>query len=403
MAATTEKKTVVIIGAGLSGLQAAVKLIQSGSFQVKLLEATDQAGGRVNTSWKFGSFPIELGANWIHGNHGNPVYELAKKHKLLHDGGKNVLNRFGEWFDDEDENYFYTENGMKINYKLAKKAVDIYHKIVDKCDNTGQKLDDGSRANVGDMIDNEGIKEIEKLKLTEKERRQMLGLLEWAKKLECVDNACQSTYDLSLRWFGEYVALPGDYYTEMGQGGYQALVDLLLSKIPVECLQYNKPVKSVDWCGAKSERSEVKDDRHAIGVECTDGEKVTADHVIVTTSLGFLKENSETFFNPVLPEEKLEAISKVGYGNIGKIFLRFKNRFWNKHLDGIQFIWDSCDAASSKETQSKTSHEEWMKSNWFRNICGFERVLYHKTTLVGWIYGKEAEYMESLDDEEIKN
>lgn len=28
-------------------------------------------------------FPLELGATWIHGIHGNPVFKLAKQHKLL--------------------------------------------------------------------------------------------------------------------------------------------------------------------------------------------------------------------------------------------------------------------------------------------------------------------------------
>lgn len=58
-------KHVVVIGAGVAGLIAAVTLQEAGC-QVTLLEAGDAVGGRVQTAFVDG-VPLELGAEFIHG------------------------------------------------------------------------------------------------------------------------------------------------------------------------------------------------------------------------------------------------------------------------------------------------------------------------------------------------
>jgi monoamine oxidase len=62
---TTE---VVIIGAGAAGIAAARGLRAAGR-RVTILEARDRVGGRVWTTHDLASFPIELGAEWVHGEH----------------------------------------------------------------------------------------------------------------------------------------------------------------------------------------------------------------------------------------------------------------------------------------------------------------------------------------------
>lgn len=73
---------VVIVGAGSSGIAAASKLVQNGFTNVTLLEAEDRFGGRVNTIPFAGGF-IDVGAQWCHGEKGNPSFELASPHGLL--------------------------------------------------------------------------------------------------------------------------------------------------------------------------------------------------------------------------------------------------------------------------------------------------------------------------------
>lgn len=59
---------VLIIGAGAAGLAAAQALLERRSdLEVKVLEGRERLGGRMHTDRRFAGFPIELGAEFIHG------------------------------------------------------------------------------------------------------------------------------------------------------------------------------------------------------------------------------------------------------------------------------------------------------------------------------------------------
>jgi monoamine oxidase len=58
--------TTLIIGAGMAGL-AAAEALQHGGQPAIVLEARDRVGGRVQTAHDLADFPVELGAEWIHG------------------------------------------------------------------------------------------------------------------------------------------------------------------------------------------------------------------------------------------------------------------------------------------------------------------------------------------------
>lgn len=64
---TTPPLETVVVGAGVAGLAAARKLVDSGE-GVTVLEARDRVGGRVWTERRFGGLPVELGAEFIHGD-----------------------------------------------------------------------------------------------------------------------------------------------------------------------------------------------------------------------------------------------------------------------------------------------------------------------------------------------
>ncbi|WFE53880.1 FAD-dependent oxidoreductase [Micromonospora sp. WMMD1155] len=71
---------VVVVGAGFSGLAAALALSRAGA-RVRLLEARDRVGGRVLTRWLPDVTQLDLGAQWI-GPTQHRMYALVAEHGL---------------------------------------------------------------------------------------------------------------------------------------------------------------------------------------------------------------------------------------------------------------------------------------------------------------------------------
>lgn len=72
-----EPLPVVVVGAGVAGLAAARLLVEAG-VPVRVLEARDRIGGRIETERRQG-VTLDLGASWIHGYAGNPLTALARE------------------------------------------------------------------------------------------------------------------------------------------------------------------------------------------------------------------------------------------------------------------------------------------------------------------------------------
>ncbi|KAB5541012.1 hypothetical protein DKX38_013986 [Salix brachista] len=76
--------SVIIIGAGISGISAGKVLAENGIEDMLILEASDRIGGRIRKE-NFGGVSVELGAGWVAGVGGkepNPVWELASQSGL---------------------------------------------------------------------------------------------------------------------------------------------------------------------------------------------------------------------------------------------------------------------------------------------------------------------------------
>ncbi|WRX08145.1 Amine oxidase - like 1 [Theobroma cacao] len=76
---SSTRSSVVVIGAGISGISAAKVLAENGIEDLVILEASDRIGGRIRKE-NFGGVSVELGAGWIAGVGGkesNPVWEIA--------------------------------------------------------------------------------------------------------------------------------------------------------------------------------------------------------------------------------------------------------------------------------------------------------------------------------------
>lgn len=87
-------------------------------------------------------------------------------------------------------------------------------------------------------------------------------------------------------------------------------------------------------------------------VKCCDGEEFPADYVIVTVSLGVLKQHHTKLFCPGLPAEKVDAINKLGFGHVNKIFLEYARPFWVWREGGIKLAWSA---------EELTDKDDWVK------------------------------------------
>lgn len=110
----TKTPSIVIIGAGTSGLSAGKKLLENGIQNITILEAESRIGGRINSVY-FGENYVDLGATNCHGEKGNIVYETVKD-----------LNLLGDTQYPKD---FYYSSGVKVDSKFSEELIKIMTSI----------------------------------------------------------------------------------------------------------------------------------------------------------------------------------------------------------------------------------------------------------------------------------
>lgn len=76
-AGVRKQPKITIVGAGLSGLSAAVRLLENGYENIVIIEAENRIGGRIHSVKMNDLGYVDLGAQWVHGQGNNSVYELS--------------------------------------------------------------------------------------------------------------------------------------------------------------------------------------------------------------------------------------------------------------------------------------------------------------------------------------
>ncbi|XP_069719752.1 peroxisomal N(1)-acetyl-spermine/spermidine oxidase isoform X2 [Phaenicophaeus curvirostris] len=388
-------RRVVAVGAGLAGLAAAQRLAGAGSLRV--LEAAPRAGGRVCTR-PFASGLAELGAHWIHGpSPENAAFRLAAGYGLLGAAAAEEENQRAEARGRPPPPCVtYGGSGRALSPGAVDEARRLFEALLaSACAFAGAGAAEPPLPSVGQFLRAEIARRAPALGGDEEARRLLLAVLAACLKLECCISGCHSMDLVALRPFGEYVCLPGRDCTF--PGGYSSLPDRMLSELPEGTVLLNKAVRTIRWQG--SFREEGGEDRDfPVRVECEDGDAFLADHVIVTVPLGFLKKHHRDFFQPPLPEEKAEAIRRLGFGTNNKIFLEFEQPFWEPQQQFLKVVWEDESPLEEPSTD--------LEANWFKKLIGFvvlEPPEQHGHVLCGFIAGKESEYMETLSDTEVLN
>ena len=292
--------TVVVIGAGASGIAASEKLLAAG-FKVVLIEARDRMGGRASTRL-VSSVPFDTGASW------------------LADSQVNYLRTTAE------------SSGVKLYPTDFNRAL-VQYKGVNVPINPTEFMKAVERRMTLPYIKLH-IREFFGLRKTLPSMASMLDPLlkkhgaqaAYARELMIVneaDNLDQTSIATLLREHN----LPGDDGYDplptddvMVDGGMQAFVTSLAKNI--------KPSLG------ESVEAIIRTE-NGISVQTT-RRRIDADSVIVTVPLGVLKAGTIRF-DPGLPVEHRAAIDRLGFGNEKKTCLVYPDTNWAKehHMVGL--------------------------------------------------------------------
>ncbi|KAL7383755.1 hypothetical protein ABVT39_016943 [Epinephelus coioides] len=384
--ATSADPEIVIIGCGIAGIAAAQRLVNAGFHHVRILEATARSGGRIKTE-RLGNNITEIGASYIHGpSEENPVFCLARDYGLL---DPEALTQENQAMDLDERlpwvpNWF-SSSGQKLSAEDMKPALEMFDELLE---DTFQFRNQGEKpwASVGHFVRSEVRQRAAErwANKDESTRKLLLCAISAMLKEECCASAAPTMDEIDLAGYNIYKALTGLDCTF--PGGYEGLIQNLMSEFPSGLVTYNRPVHCVHWDNTGSGDSTVT-------AECNDGERIAADHVIVTVPLGYLKKHHSTLFSPPLPAHKLNSIQRLGFGTCNKIFVEFESRWWDADCEIIFLVWED-----EEDIVDQVSNNSWI-----RKLSAFTVIKRSEShVLCGWISGHESKYMETLSEQEIR-
>ena len=120
-----------------------------------------------------------------------------------------------------------------------------------------------------------------------------------------------------------------------------------------------------------------------------DGAEYVCDICIVTLPLGVLKADHLTLFHPPLPDWKLTAIQKMGFGTVVKIFILFDVALSSLEgfvTEGFNFL------------RPPPAHHT---SSWTDAVFGMWPDHAEERALVAWMSGPEAMTVEQMEEAEL--
>lgn len=280
---TPNGKSVIIVGAGISGLAAANKLKENG-FSVTVLEAQDKVGGRLRANRSLG-VAFDEGASWIHGVTNNPITTLAQQ------AGMNTF------FTDDESIVSYDMGGALRNSSTYTNAENDFYTMLSTLKNSGN-----ATQSFETVFNN--------LYPTYANDRLWNFFLSSFLTFDTgdLDNLSSLLYNEGEEFGGE---------ERISTNGYDTIANYLANGVNI---QLNQRVTKVDYSATK--------------VQITHNNTTSeADYVVVSVPLGVLKANSIEFV-PALPTTKQTAIQKIGMNCVNKFLLTWNNAFW----DDVQYI-----------------------------------------------------------------
>lgn len=347
-------KSVLVVGAGVAGLIAAVKLAEAGC-NVTVLEARERVGGRILTAHA-GDAAVEHGAEFVHG-------EPLELFDLLEDLDLPTYELTGN-------NIHYTSDGSLF--------------VEDDDDEASEDASDDPFAVLERMTVWSEEHPHEDLTFREYVAREgadeelASGATSYVEGFNAADASRISVRSLALQQRAED-SIHGDKSFHV-TGGYECLPHALARRLK----RAGGKVRTIAIV------REVKWSAGHVAITLASGETLTADSAVITLPLGVLQAGSVRF-TPA-PADVLEDASRMAMGHVCRVNLVFRSRWWadlpHPQHDGLQ------ELSFLLPTERTSADEPHFYVFW----TGFPSL---DPVLTAWSGGPAADRFAALNDHEI--
>ena len=287
---------VLVIGA--AGLAAGQRLSEAG-YDVLIMEARDHVGGRAWTDYDLAAHPVELGAEFIHGDTAVTWSHLRKFGLAATE--KVAWELMGIYVDDQ-----LLEGSAFWQQPYAEDALGLA--FVDKAAESWRESGQPD-ASIAEILDRS---------MLEAGPRQLLR-----NRILC--DYIAPPEDLSIHgWSQETRGHDGEDDFRI-IAGYSHLMEKLAEGLDV---RLDTPIDRIVW------------NPSGVVVHSTTGEAFAATQLIITLPLGVLQAGDVTF-EPALPAEKQAAITGLGAGMANKLIYKFRDTFWSEEMPALMTTLDS--------------------------------------------------------------
>lgn len=280
-----EKADTVVVGAGISGIAAARTFADKDpSRKVIVVELRREKGGRIKTE-----HGVEHGAEIQHGTTPGfeSVLERSKIQKKPFDARASYIYKQGQ---------LVRETGDNTCYRIMQKLIESASEVPEKRRKS---------TTVSTLINRQYDMHPEWKDLDKTLRKTIAS------------EVGQYPYRISVAALLE----PNTFNTDSWRftEGYSTLVDRMAEGLRIDL---NTAIEEIEWSPGK-----------VVLKNCERAYR--ADNTVITTPIGPLQKGKPRF-SPPLPMEKQEAIARLGTGQVWKIILTFRRKFWEEDLGIIE-------------------------------------------------------------------